>query len=82
MYFIYTDKYQDTARVTIKSVNARKTVINLKKIVLADFGEEAEIEDLPGYINDTFEEHGPEIMFDAKSGSIRRDWLERLNEFL
>lgn len=39
MYFLYTDEYKEYVKVSIKEVSKKVTIINLKKIVLADFGD-------------------------------------------
>jgi hypothetical protein len=51
MYFLYNDEYKNRVMFTLKAIEDKLTIINLKEIRLEDFGDqEAEIGDIPGYI--------------------------------
>ena len=68
MYFIYADQHQEYCLVTVRETIKKITVINLKKIVFADFGEQhVEIEDIAEYIQDNFNDYGSEILLNPKT---------------
>jgi len=51
MYYLYADESKEFVKLTLKEISKKITVISLKKIALADFGDQgAEIDDIPDYI--------------------------------
>ncbi len=83
MYFLYNDEYKNRVMFTLKAIEDKLTIINLKEIRLEDFGDqEAEIGDIPGYIQDNLKDAAEEILLDPATGNLHAEWYVNLHDFI
>lgn len=83
MYKIFTEASKKKIKFTLKGVDTKTTVVNLRELNLSDFdNDDIEIDDVVDHITDTLKENAPKVMFDAVSKKPFPDWALKLLKFI